>query len=254
MPAKSPDAMSFLDHLEELRWRLVKSITAVLVGAIITYLFIDDILDFLLQPTRDLTTPMNLQVLKVQGMFMIKWGMALVGGIVLAIPVLTYQLWKFVAPGLYERERRSAGPVIIFSYLSFIIGLIFAYYIIIPFSLEFFTSIGIPDVNNNISINYYFSFITWLMVGSGVIFELPVLVFIFSVVGLVTPPFMRHYRRHALVVILLLSAFITPPDPVSMIVMAVPLIGLYEFSIGVSWVVVRRRLKKFDPERKPKDE
>ncbi|MFQ6611743.1 MAG: twin-arginine translocase subunit TatC [Fidelibacterota bacterium] len=239
--------MSFLDHLEELRWRLVKSIIAILIGAIITYVFIDDILNFLLQPTEKLSTPMNLQVLKVQGMFMIKWGMALVGGVVLAIPVLTYQLWKFIAPGLYDQERRSTGPVIVFSYLSFIVGLFFAYWVIIPFSLEFFTSIGIPDVSNNFSINYYFSFITWLLVGSGVIFELPVLVFILSVVGFLTPPFMRHYRRHALVVILLLSAFITPPDPVSMVVMAVPLIGLYEFSIGVSWAVVRRKVKKYDP-------
>ena len=96
--------MPFLDHLEELRWRLIKSLGTVLVGALITFFYIDPLIDFLIRPTRDLTTPMDLQVLKVQGMFMIKWGIALLGGVVLAIPILTYQLWKFFVPGFYMKE------------------------------------------------------------------------------------------------------------------------------------------------------
>jgi len=234
-------SMPFLDHLEELRWRLVKSLGSVLVGAVITFYFIDSLIDFLIQPTQNLATPMDLQVLKVQGMFMIKWGIALIGGFVLAIPVLTYQIWKFIAPGLYMNERRYVAPLIIFTYLSFLIGLTFAYTVIIPFSLDFFTSVGMEGIQNNFSINYYFNFITWIMIGSGLIFELPVLVFILSVFGLLTPAFMGHYRRHAIVVVLILSAFITPPDPVSLVLMSIPLMLLYELSIGVSWLVNRNK-------------
>jgi len=233
--------MPFLDHLEELRWRLVKSLGSILLGAAITFFFIDALIDLLIRPTKNLSTPMDLQVLKVQGMFMIKWGIALIGGLVLAIPVLTFQLWKFIAPGLYLNEKKYVAPLIIFTYLSFLIGLIFAYTVMIPFSLEFFTSVGMTGIDNNFSINYYFNFITWLMIGSGFIFELPVLVFILSVIGLLTPAFMSHYRRHSAVVILVLSAFITPPDPVSLVLMSIPLLGLYELSIGVSWLVNRKK-------------
>ena len=235
------NSMHFLDHLEELRWRLDKSLGSVLLGAVITFFFIDQLIAFLIRPTQDLASPMDLQVLKVQGMFMIKWGIAMIGGIVLSIPVLTYQLWKFIAPGLYLNEKKYAAPLIIFTYISFLIGLIFAYTVIIPFSLDFFTSVGMSGIQNNFSINYYFNFITWLMIGSGFIFELPVLVFILSIIGLLTPAFMSHYRRHASVVILVLSAFITPPDPVSLVLMAIPLMLLYEFSIGVSWLVNRKK-------------
>ena len=233
--------MHFLDHLEELRWRLLKSLISVLIGSVVTFYFIDVIIEFLIKPTQSLTNPMDLQVLKVQGMFMIKWGIALIGGFVLAIPVLTYQLWKFISPGLYLNERKYVGPLIFFTYLSFLIGLVFSYTVIIPFSLEFFTSVGIDQIDNNFSINYYFNFVTWLMIGSGLIFELPVLVFILSIIGLLTPAFMSHYRRHSIVVILILSAFITPPDPVSLVLMFIPLWLLYEISIGVSWLVNRKR-------------
>jgi len=239
--SKNKNSMPFLDHLEELRWRLVKSLGSILLGAAITFFFIDALIDLLIRPTKNLSTPMDLQVLKVQGMFMIKWGIALIGGLVLAIPVLTFQLWKFIAPGLYLNEKKYAAPLIIFTYLSFLIGLIFAYTVMIPFSLEFFTSVGMTGIDNNFSINYYFNFITWLMIGSGFIFELPVLVFILSVIGLLTPAFMSHYRRHSAVVILVLSAFITPPDPVSLVLMSIPLLGLYELSIGVSWLVNRKK-------------
>ena len=233
--------MHFLDHLEELRWRLLKSLISVLIGSVVTFYFIDVIIEFLIKPTQSLTNPMDLQVLKVQGMFMIKWGIALIGGFVLAIPVLTYQLWKFISPCLYLNERKYVGPLIFFTYLSFLIGLVFSYTVIIPFSLEFFTSVGIDQIDNNFSINYYFNFVTWLLIGSGLIFELPVLVFILSVIGLLTPAFMSHYRRHSIVVILILSAFITPPDPVSLVLMFIPLWLLYEISIGVSWLVNRKR-------------
>ena len=174
-------------------------------------------------------------------MFMIKWGVALLGGVVVAIPVLTYQLAKFIGPGLHNDEKKVMVPLVFFSYMAFLVGIVFAFYVLIPYSLEFFTSMGVMDVKNNFSINYYFSFITMLLLGSGVIFELPIVVFILSAIGLLTPAFMRHYRRHAIVVILVLSAFITPPDPISLVFISIPLAFLYEISIGVSWMVNRSK-------------
>lgn len=132
-------------------------------------------------------------------------------------------------------------PLVFFSYMAFLAGIVFAYYVLIPYSLEFFTSMGMMEVKNNFSINYYFSFISMLLLGSGVIFELPIVVFILSAIGLLTPAFMRHYRRHAIVVILVLSAFITPPDPISLVFISIPLAFLYEISIGVSWMVNRSK-------------
>ena len=233
--------MTFIDHLEELRWRIIKSLIGILLGSAIIFFFIDEIFQILLYPTTLLDSPLTLQVLKVHGMFMIKWGIALLGGIIVSIPVLTYQLWKFIAPGLYIDEKKYIIPLIIFTFLSFISGLVFAYMIVIPFSLSFFTSVGLEGIDNNFSINYYFNFITWLMLGIGLIFELPVIVFILSVIGLLTPAFMRHYRRYAIVFILVISAFITPPDPVSLVLMSIPLLLLYEISIGVSWLVNRKK-------------
>ena len=241
MSDKVTSQMSFLEHLEELRWRLIKSIIAILFGGSFCFLFIDEILQSLIAPIRNLSNLPDLQVLKVQGMFMIKWGVALLGGIVVAIPVLTYQIAKFIGPGLYKDEKKVMVPLIFFSYMAFLVGIVFAFYVLIPYSLEFFTSMGIMDVKNNFSINYYFSFITMLLLGSGVIFELPIVVFILSAIGFLTPAFMRHYRRHAIVVILVLSAFITPPDPISLVFISIPLAFLYEISIGVSWMVNRSK-------------
>ncbi|MFQ6676609.1 MAG: twin-arginine translocase subunit TatC [Fidelibacterota bacterium] len=228
--------MSFLEHLEELRWRIIKALAGIIAGAVVVFVFMDPIFKTLLRPATSLASPPELQVLKVHGMFLLKWGVAFVGGTVLALPVVTYQIWKFVAPGLLENERKYAFPVIVFSFLAFAAGVLFAYFVIIPFSLEFFTSMGYVDVKNNFSINYYFSYIVWVLVAAGLVFELPVLVVILSSIGLVTPPFMRHYRRHAWVAIAVLSAFITPPDPVSLLMMAVPLVVLYEISILLSRV------------------
>jgi len=234
-------SMSFIDHLEELRWRIIKIIFSLLLGGIATFFFIDDTLHLLLKPLEniDSNNPVNLQVLSVQGMFVIKWTIALVGGIVFSVPVITYQMWKFVAPGLYAKERGFVFPLVLFSFFSFTTGILFSYKILIPYCLNFFASLSGDTVLNNFSINHYFSFITWMLLGSGLVFQLPVISFLLSTIGVLTPPFMRHYRRHSIVAIFILSSFITPPDPVSMLVMALPLIILYEISIGISWFVNR---------------
>ena len=241
MSSESKGEMKFLDHLEEFRWRLVKSLLAIIVGSAVSFGYIDQILEILLYPTKNTSNPINLQVLSVQGMFLIKWFISFISGFIIALPVLIFQFWQFVAPGLKVNEKKYAFPVVFYSFTSFMIGVSFGYFILIPFSLEFFSSISAGHVENNFSIQYYFSFLSWLLLGSGLIFQLPVVSLLLSAMGLLTPPFMRHYRRHSIVVILILSSFITPPDPVSMLIMSFPLILLYELSIGVSWMVNRNK-------------
>ena len=233
--------MGFLDHLEELRWRIIKGLLAIIVGSAVSFGFIDQILEILLKPTTATSYRIALQVLSVQGMFLIKWFIAFISGFVLAMPMVVYQIWRFVTPGLKINEKRYALPGVLFACISFISGVSFGYLVLIPFSLEFFSGMGAGLVENNFSITYYFSFLTWLLLGAGLVFQLPVLSLFLSAIGVLTPPFMRHYRRHAIVTILILSSFITPPDPVSMLMMAVPLVVLYEISIGVSWMVNHRR-------------
>ena len=233
--------MGFLDHLEELRWRLVRCLLAMVIGSAVSFGYIDHILNVLLYPARSTSNPINLQVLSVQGMFLIKWFISFISGFILSLPYLIYQFWRFVAPGLKVNEKKYAFPVVFFAFSSFVTGILFGYFILVPFSLEFFSGIGATHVDNNFSIQYYFSFLTWLLLGAGIIFQLPVVSLVLSAIGILTPPFMRHYRRHSMVVILILSSFITPPDPVSMLIMSFPLILLYEMSIGVSWLVNRKR-------------
>ena len=241
MSANEHSEMGFLEHLEELRWRLVRSFIAIILGSAISYGYIDEILSILLYPSTITNNPIVIQSLQVQSMFLIKWFISFASGFIMALPYLIYQFWKFVAPGLKINEKRFALPFVFFAFTSFISGVVFGYFVLVPFSLEFFSGIAAPHVENNFSIQYYFSFITWLLIGAGVIFQLPVVSLVLSTIGILTPAFMRHYRRHSIVVILILSSFITPPDPVSMLIMTFPLVLLYETSIGVSWLVNRRR-------------
>ena len=241
MKNENPTEMGFLEHLEELRWRIVKSLLAIIIGSAVSFGYIDEILNILLFPTSRTNNPINIQVLSVQGMFLIKWFISFISGFIIALPFLIYQFWQFVAPGLKVNEKKFALPFVFFAFTSFILGVSFGYFVLIPFSLEFFSGIGAPHVENNFSIQYYFSFLTWLLLGAGVIFQLPVVSLVLSAIGILTPAFMRHYRKHSIIVIMILSSFITPPDPVSMLIMSFPLALLYEMSIGVSWLVNRNR-------------
>ena len=241
MSSNEHPEMGFLEHLEELRWRLVRSFIAIILGSVISFGYIDEILSILLYPSTITNNPIVIQSLQVQSMFLIKWFISFASGFIMALPYLIYQFWKFVVPGLKINEKRFALPFVFFAFTSFISGVVFGYFVLVPFSLEFFSGIAAPHVENNFSIQYYFSFITWLLIGAGVIFQLPVVSLVLSTIGILTPAFMRHYRRHSIVVILILSSFITPPDPVSMLIMSFPLVLLYETSIGVSWLVNRNR-------------
>ena len=227
--------MSIVDHLEELRWRILKSLGSILLMSVLTFNFANFLVDILIKPASQINSDLNLQVLTIQGMFLLKWNLAIIGGIILSLPVITVQVWKFLSPGLYDKEKKILIPLILTVFICFILGGVFAYKVILPFSLDFFASMITADIQNNFSINYYFSFVLSLMIGAGLIFELPVASFLFSSIGLINPEFLKTYRREAIAITVVLSAIITPPDPISLIIMSIPMLILYEISIVVSW-------------------
>jgi len=165
---------------------------------------------------------------------------AFVGGLILSVPNILYQIWAFIAPGLMPKERRYIRWIVFFTSFCFLAGIAFAYFVMLPSALQFFAVFGTNAIENNIAINEYMSFIISVMLGAGVVFELPMVSWFLSKLGLLTPAFMRRYRRHAIVGILILAALLTPgTDPVSQILLTIPLVLLYEISIGVSAMAIR---------------
>ena len=234
--------MPFLDHLEEMRQRIIKVLISIVALTIISFFFSDYLLEAFIYSTRNLENPINLQVLKVQTIFIIKLEIALVFGIVLSLPYLFYHLWAFIAPGLLEKERKWVLPVILFATLSFIIGAVFAYMVIIPLALDFFLGLAPPSVTNNIAIDFYFGFITRIIFVFGITFELPVVSLFLTKIGLITPQFLKKYRRYAIVIIFIAAAILTPPDPTTQVLLAIPLLVLYEVTIWISHVFHRKSL------------
>lgn len=236
-PADEDDSgteMTFLEHLEELRWRLIYSIIGVGVGALLCWIFINVIIDkVLLLPARH--AGVALQNLRPFGQLMLYFEVAMVGGAILSLPNIFYQLWKFISPALRKNERRHISAIVIFSSLCFLVGIVFAYFVMLPMSLKFAAEFGSTQIKNIFAIDEYMSIIISIMLGSGVVFELPMISFFLTKIGILTPAFMRKYRRHAIVLIFIVAAFLTPsPDPVSQLILAVPLILLYEISIIIS--------------------
>ncbi len=233
-------SMPFLDHLEELRWRILKGLAAVVVGAIICAVFSNDILRALTWPVQQMEAGPTLIYLKPMGMFMVKLEIALWGGAVLALPVLLYQVWLFVAPGLFASERKYVAFIVFSSTVCFVVGSALAYWGVIPLALKFLLGLGAETgVEPQYDIGFYTDFVLKLLVAFGVVFELPVATFFLARVGVVTPERMRTGRRYAVVVGFVLAALLTPPDPVSQLMMALPLIVLYEISIWVAKVAGR---------------
>ena len=233
--------MPFLDHLEELRWRLIKSLASVVLFTVIAFAFSDRLMDFLLLTTKNLRHPINLQVLKVQTVFIIKLELALIAGIMISLPVIFYQLWAFVAPGLMENERKYVVPVVVFATVSFLVGAAFALFVIIPFALDFFLSLAPQGVQNQIALDFYFGFVARLVLVFGIVFELPLVSLFLTKIGLITPSMLRKYRRYAIVIIFIAAAILTPPDPTTQIMLAVPLLVLYEITIWISRLFFRKR-------------
>ncbi|MBT5832612.1 MAG: twin-arginine translocase subunit TatC [Candidatus Latescibacteria bacterium] len=230
--------MPFLDHLEELRWHILKALAAIIVGAIFCGIFVDQILFLLTRPVRVMEFPPVLQTLKPMGMFVVKLEIALVGGGILALPILIYQLWLFIAPGLFSRERHFATFVIGSSTVCFGFGAFLAYWVVIPMAMTFFVGMTADTgVAAQFDIGLYISFVIRLLLAFGLVFELPVLTFFLAKIGLATSERLRKGRRYAIIVGFILAAILTPPDPISQLLMALPLVVLYEVSIWVARLV-----------------
>lgn len=234
-------AMSFLQHLEELRWRFVYSLIGVVIGTIVTWIFIDFLVDnILLLPAR--TANIKLQNLKPFGQLFIFMQIAIIGGIILSIPNIFYQLWKFIAPALKQNEKKYISLIVVFSSICFLSGIAFAYFVMLPLTLQFAGEFGSVAIENNFAISEYFSIIISVMLAAALVFELPMLSFLLSKIGILTPQLMRKFRKHSIITILILAAILTPgTDPVAQILLAIPLALLYEISIFVSKVFSKKK-------------
>lgn len=250
--------MSFLDHLEALRWHIIKAISSIVICAVVAYVYSDFIWNSILLAPKspDFWTsrmlvkitnligvqsaglnqhPIQLINFNLSGQFMVDVWTAIIAGFIVSFPYVVYQFWSFIKPALYENERKYAsGAVAVMSGL-FLMGVLFGYYLIVPFSLDWLGSYSISaEVLNQINILSYISSVTSIVIAGGVSFELPVVVYFLSKVGLLTPKFLKKYRRHSYVVLLIIAAIITPPDVLSQTIVCIPLFILYELSIFIS--------------------
>ena len=229
----SSNDMGFLDHLEELRWRIIKSLLGVILGAIVIGYFIDWIMNnILFAPATQTVPPLSIINLRPYGQFLIYMEVIFIGGAILSVPNIIYQIWKFIEPALKPSERKYVTGVVAFTSICFIAGVVFSYFVMLPAALGFFATFGSTIIENKISADEYMSFILSLVLASGIVFELPMLSFFLSKIGILKPSFMRKYRKHAIVVILLIAGIVTPgPDITSQLLLGIPLLFLYEISI-----------------------
>jgi sec-independent protein translocase protein TatC len=273
---KNKNEMSFMDHLEDLRWHIVRAVGATFIFVILAFVNREFIFDKIILmpkmaefPTNALfakignmfnslfntntevlainTTPLEIVNIDMAGQFLSHIKVSLVAGIILASPYIFWEIWRFVKPALYSNESKHARGAVFYTSALFIIGILFGYYLITPLSIHFLGSYNVSaEIENTIKLNSYIGTVTSVTFASGIIFELPIAVLFLSKTGLLTPQFMRKYRKHAYVLLLILSAIITPPDVFSQILVCVPLIILYEISIFIS----RSELKKQKRENK----
>jgi sec-independent protein translocase protein TatC len=270
MAKKNIAEMSFLDHLEELRWLLIRSTIAILAFASASYFFVDYIYsDILFGPKNpkfityqffckisnyfgfqdadicNAKMPFIIQNTDMGGQvsFMI-WTCITIGFIV-GFPFILWEIWKFISPALYEKEKKYAVLFIAASSFLFFLGILFGYFIITPLSVYFFGSFSAsPEIVNEFNLESYTGMIKTSVLACGLIFELPILIYFLTKLGLATPSSLREYRKYTLIVVLILSAIITPPDIISQIIVAIPIMLLYEISILISAVVVKNQLKE----------
>ncbi|MDC1361551.1 twin-arginine translocase subunit TatC [Crocinitomicaceae bacterium] len=249
---KENSQMSFLEHLEELRWRLVRCAIAIVSIGIVIWIFQEWIMEnvFLSMKSHDFISfrlmcewfgtcvediPVQLQSMTVSGQFGYALMMSFMGGLVLGFPFIFYQIWSFLKPGLKFKEKKMAKGIVFYVSLLFFLGISFGYLVVAPLSIQFFGSYQISgDIRNDFTISSYMSTILSTVFYTGLFFLLPVIIYLLSKVGLITPDFLKKYRKHALVVILILSALITPPDVISQIIVSIPILILYEIGILVS--------------------
>ncbi len=240
--AENPRKISFLDHLEEFRFRLIWALAAWAAGCALVYPWTGKVLDALIRPVG------HLVFLSPSEGFLSFITVLAVAGLVLASPVIFYQFWAFAAEALFPSERRYAklfGPL---SLLLFVAGVVFCYAFVIPWSMNFFLSFATGRMTPMITVGKYIQYVAFLCLSFGLVFEMPLAFVLLTQLGIATPEFLIQKRRHAIVAIFVVSAVLTPPDYVSQILMALPLMGLYEISILLSKWVARRKESQALPE------
>ena len=263
---QSKDEMSFLDHLEELRWHLIRSVIAILIIATLAFIFKDFIFDVLLfgPKKKDFITyklfcsisqsigqgnsfcidelPFRIQSRTMAGQFSAHLWTSILAGFILAFPYIIFEFWKFISPGLYENERKNARGFIFIASLLFFLGVLFGYYIVTPLSINFLGNYSVSsEIFNDFDLNSYIGLLRASVLASGIIFELPIIVYFLTKIGIITPAFLRKNRKISLVLVLSLSAIITPPDIASQIIVSIPILILYEVSILISRIVIKKQ-------------
>jgi sec-independent protein translocase protein TatC len=268
MAKKNLGEMSFLDHLEELRWLLVRSTTAVLIMAFVTYFISDYLFDTIIfGPTRPTfftyrffcelshtlgfadsicitEMPFIIQNTEMEGQVNIFVWMCILAGFILSFPYILWEVWKFIGPALYEKEKKNARVFIFTSSLLFFMGVLFGYYVVIPMSVNFLATFTVSDVvKNQFTLESYIGMVKTSILASGLFFELPIIIYFLTKLDLVTPEFLRKYWKYAVVIILIVAAIVTPPDVVSQTIVAIPMLLIYEVSILISKIVVLNKKK-----------
>lgn len=241
---ESSAEMPFLDHLEELRWRIIWSLAAIVVGVVLGFVLVIkfNLLVWLQGPIMPYLKGHRLMNTHPGGGFSIIMQTSIMIGVVIALPVVIYQAWLFLAPALHRHEKKVVLPVIIGAVFLFVCGAALAWYFVLPMTLRFLTSMGDEAFDQMISATEYFGFATSLVLAMGAVFELPIVILALSALGLVTPRLLSRFRRHALVGSYVVAAFITPGDAFfTSVILTAPLYLLYELSIVLSWLVFRRR-------------
>jgi sec-independent protein translocase protein TatC len=234
--------MSFLEHLEELRGRLIRSLLALVIGAIVCWNFRTPIFRFLTQPLRQAQPGIQFIAISPAEALLLYMKMAVFVGIFVAMPYVLYQVWAFVSPGLYPRERRYVLPFILFGSLFFIAGGLFGHYVLFPMTFGFLAAFGGDEIKLMPRVAEYFSFYSWFLLGIGLVFQTPVVIFVLSRIGLVTPGFLLRQFKYAVLIAFIVAAVITPtPDAVTQTALALPMLGLYLLGVLVARLFGRPR-------------
>jgi sec-independent protein translocase protein TatC len=260
--------MSFLEHLEELRWHIIRSVVAIVVLMIIAFTFKNIIFDRIILAPKEPdfltnrllcklgmlvhieklcinTKPVNLISIKMAGQITTHITVALVAGVILAFPYILWEFWKFFRPALHSNEKQHAKGAVLISSMLFFVGVLFGYYALAPLSIHFLTTYQVSaDVVNQINIRSYIGTLTSICLATGLVFELPIITFFLTKVGIITPAFLKKYRKHAILVIVILAAIITPPDVFSQMLVCIPLLVLYEVGIVISKRVMKQKEKE----------
>ena len=267
--ARTDKEMTFFDHLEELRWHIIRSVIAVFVLMVAAFALKKIIFgQILFGPTKpDFATyeflcrlsstikfgsafcieQVNYKIvnLEMAGQFMVHLKTSLAVGLVLAFPYIFWEMWRFITPGLHDDELKKSRFAILAGSVLFFVGVLFGYFVLSPFSITFFANYNVSDtIKNTFGLSNYINFLVMLVVATGIMFELPMVVFFLAKLGIVTPQMMRQYRKHALIVIMIISAIITPADIGTMVMVTLPVMLLYEISIFIAARIYKQRLKR----------